>query len=63
MSDRIQLVAEGEVTYVRKSAADRDVKKDHLASRRKRLRDSRRGAENAELDSRAAFLCVLCATA
>ena len=63
VSDRIQLVAEGEVTYVRKDAADSDVKKDHLVSRRRRLRDSRRGAEDAELDGRAAFLCVLFATA
>ena len=36
VSDWIQQVAEGEVTYVRKNAADRDVKKDYLASRRNR---------------------------
>jgi hypothetical protein len=28
-------VAEGQVTYVRKNAVDRDVKKDYLAGRRK----------------------------
>lgn len=32
----ISQVAEGEATYVRKNAADRDVKKDYLASRRRR---------------------------
>jgi hypothetical protein len=36
VSDWIKQVAEGEVTYVRKNAADRDVKKDHLASRRRK---------------------------
>ena len=36
VSDWINQVAEGEVTYVRKNAADRDVKKDHLASRRRK---------------------------
>jgi hypothetical protein len=36
VSDWIQQVAEGEVTYVRKNAAERNVKKDYLASRRKR---------------------------
>jgi antitoxin component of RelBE/YafQ-DinJ toxin-antitoxin module len=36
VSDWISQVAEGEATYVRKNAADRDVKKDYLASRRKR---------------------------
>jgi hypothetical protein len=35
VSDWIQQVAEGEVTYVRKNAVDRDVKKDYLAGRRK----------------------------
>jgi len=36
VSDWIQQVAEGEVTYVRKNAAERNVKKDYLSSRRKR---------------------------
>lgn len=36
VSDWISQVAEGEATYVRKNAADRNVKKDYLASRRKR---------------------------
>ena len=36
VSDWIAQVAEGEVTYVRRNAAQRDVKKDYLASRRKR---------------------------
>ncbi len=35
VSDWISQVAEGEATYVRKNAAERSVKKDHLASRRK----------------------------
>lgn len=35
VSDWIQQVAEGEVTYVRKNAAARNVKKDYLASRRR----------------------------
>ena len=35
MSDWVQQVAEGEVTYVRKNAAERNVKKDYLASRRR----------------------------
>jgi hypothetical protein len=36
VSDWIYLVAEGEATYVRKNAAERNVKKDYLASRGKR---------------------------
>ena len=36
VSDWVSQVAEGEVTYVRKTAAERNVKKDYLASRRKR---------------------------
>ncbi|MBL7962445.1 MAG: hypothetical protein JNM31_01250 [Flavobacteriales bacterium] len=36
VSDWIHQVAEGEVTYVRRNAAGRNVKKDYLASRRKR---------------------------
>ncbi len=36
VSDWVSQVAEGEATYVRKNAADRNVKKDYLASRRKR---------------------------
>ncbi len=35
VSDWISQVAEGEATYVRKNAAERSVKKDYLASRRK----------------------------
>lgn len=35
VSDWISQVAEGQVTYVRKNAAARNVKKDYLASRRK----------------------------
>ena len=35
VSDWISQVAEGEVTYVRKNAAERNVKKDYLASRRR----------------------------
>lgn len=35
VSDWIQQVAEGEVTYVRKNAAERNVKKDHLKSRKR----------------------------
>lgn len=35
VSDWVSQVAEGEATYVRKNAADRDVKKDYLASRRR----------------------------
>jgi antitoxin component of RelBE/YafQ-DinJ toxin-antitoxin module len=35
VSDWIHQVAEGQVTYVRKNAVDRDVKKDYLAGRRK----------------------------
>ncbi len=35
VSDWINQVAEGEVTYVRKNAAERNVKKDYLASRRR----------------------------
>jgi hypothetical protein len=35
ISDWVNQVAEGEVTYVRKNAAARNVKKDYLASRRK----------------------------
>lgn len=36
VSDWISQVAEGEATYVRKNAAVRDLKKDYLASRRKK---------------------------
>ncbi len=36
VSDRASQVAEGEATCVRKYAAQRNVKKDHLASRRKK---------------------------
>ena len=36
VSDWVSQVAEGEATYVRKNAAERNVKKDYLASRRKR---------------------------
>ncbi len=36
VSDWISQVAEGEATYVRKNAAERNVKKDYLASRGKR---------------------------
>ncbi|HRD54143.1 MAG TPA: DUF6364 family protein [Flavobacteriales bacterium] len=36
VSDWIHQVAEGEVTYLRKNAADRNVKKDYLTSRRRR---------------------------
>lgn len=35
VSDWVNEVAEGEATYVRKNAAERNVKKDYLASRRK----------------------------
>ena len=63
VSDWVNQVAEGEVTYVRKNAAERNVKKDYLASRRKRKRDSRRATGKAELDWLAAFLSVLCASA
>jgi len=35
VSDWVSAVAEGEATYVRKNAAQRNVKKDYLASRRK----------------------------
>jgi len=35
VSDWIQQVAEGEVTYVRKNAAERNVKKDYLKSRKR----------------------------
>jgi len=36
VSDWIHQVAEGEVTYVRKNAAEQNVKKDYLASRRRK---------------------------
>ncbi len=36
VSDWISQVAEGEVTYVRKNAAPRNLKKDYIASRSKR---------------------------
>ncbi len=36
VSDWISQVAEGEATYVRKNAAERNVKKDYLKSRRSR---------------------------
>lgn len=35
VSDWVHAVAEGEVTYVRRNAAERNVKKDYLKSRRK----------------------------
>ncbi len=35
VSDWIHQVAEGEVTYVRKNAAERNVKKDYLKSRKR----------------------------
>lgn len=35
VADWVNEVAEGEATYVRKNAAERNVKKDYLASRRK----------------------------
>ena len=35
VSDWVNEVAEGEATYVRKNAAERNMKKDYLASRRK----------------------------
>jgi len=36
VSDWVHQVAEGEATYVRKNAAQRNLKKDYLDSRRKR---------------------------
>lgn len=36
VSDWVNAVAEGEVEYVRKNAAERNVKKDYLASRRRK---------------------------
>lgn len=36
VSEWVSQVAEGEATYVRKNAATRNVKKDYLASRRKK---------------------------
>lgn len=35
VSDWVHAVAEGEVTYVRRNSAERNVKKDYLKSRRK----------------------------
>lgn len=35
ISDWVGLVAEGEATYVRKNAADRDLKKEYLAGRKR----------------------------
>ncbi|MBS1582712.1 MAG: hypothetical protein JST66_10980 [Bacteroidetes bacterium] len=36
VSDWVSQVAEGEVTYVRKNATQRNLKKDYLASRRRK---------------------------
>jgi hypothetical protein len=35
VSDWVNQVAEGEVTYVRKNSAERNVKKDYLKSRKR----------------------------